>query len=151
MQHVEAMEFFDRVVDDDDEPDREITLEHSSGAALDVHLQGLDRKVIIDQLQYLPDSMVDAMTSAEDPEEAEERAREQNLMSDVNSDTITAFETLCAKGINHPDLTSQNIEMMIQEFDFEVLFNLGAQIIELSFEDGGSIRDFHEPDSGKSS
>lgn len=144
MQHVDAMEFFDRVVDDEDEPDETVTLEHQSGAALDVHLKGLDRKEILDQLKNLPDSMVDAMTEAEDPEEAEERAREQNLMADVDGSTVEAFETLCTKGITHPELTSHNIERMVDEFDFEVLFSLGAQVIELSFEDGGSIENFHE-------
>lgn len=145
------MEFFDRVVDDDDGVARTITLEHSSGAALDVQLRSLDRKQIIDQIRKLPDSMIEAMTEAEDPEEAEEVARENNMLTDVNGDTIEAFEIICTKGTTHPELTENEIEMMVDEFDFEVLFNLGAQIIELSFEDGGSIRDFHEVDSDKSS
>lgn len=152
MQHVDAMEFFDRVVDDeDDEAGRTITLEHESGAALDVQVSGLDRKTVIDQIKHLPDSMLDAMSGAESAEEAEEQAREQNMLTDVDGETIKAFEELCTDGVSHNELTSQNMAEMVKEFDFEVLFRLGAQIIELSFEDGGSIKDFHEPGSGRSS
>lgn len=147
------MEFYDRVVDDggSDEPDRTVTLEHETGAALEVYLDGLDRKDVIDQIKHLPDSMLETMSGAEDPEEAEKRAREQNLLTDVDGDTIEAFEQLCTQGIEHPELTSQNIELMVSEFDFEVLFSLGAQIIELSFEESGSVTDFHEPGSARSS
>jgi hypothetical protein len=45
MQEVEAMEFFDRVVgeDDDQEPDETVILEHESGAALEVAVVELER------------------------------------------------------------------------------------------------------------
>lgn len=152
MQHVEAMEFFDRVVsDEEDGPTETVTLEHQSGAALDVYVEAVDRKEILDQLQLLPDEMLEVMGGAEDPEEAEELAEEANMLTNVNGDVIEAFENLCVQGITHPELTQHNLEMMVDEFDFEVLFGLGMKVMEKSFDGAGSVQGFHEQDSARSS
>lgn len=152
MQHVEAMEFFDRVVsDDEDGPAETVTLEHESGAALDVYVKAIDRKEILDQLQMLPDEMLEVMGGADDPEEAKEEAEEANMLTNVTGDVITAFEELCTKGVTHPELTEHNLELMVGEFDFEVLFGLGMKVMEKSFEGSGSVQGFHEQDSDKSS
>jgi hypothetical protein len=152
MQEVEAMEFFDRVVgDDDDEAAETVILEHKSNAALEVEVVDLERNELMDELSGLPDEMLEVLAQAADAEEANEEAAEANLFSNVDGDTTRAFESICGKGLRHPELTSENIEMIVSEFDFDVLFGLGAKILEVSMGDTGSVTDFHEPGSDESS
>jgi hypothetical protein len=153
MQEVEAMEFFDRVVgeDDDQEPDETVILEHESGAALEVAVVELERNQLMDELSQLPDEMLEVLAGANDAEEATEEADEENLLSSVDGDTSRAFESICGKGLRHPKLTSDNIEMIVSEFDFDVLFGLGAKVLEVSLGNTGSVTGFHEPGSDENS
>jgi len=148
MEQVEAMDFYERVVGGDTET-REITLENEDGAVLDVELTVVERKELLDEINRLPDEMLETLSEAEDPEEAEEAAREQNMMSNVNGDTIQAFENICTHSIEHEELTSFHVEEIVSELDFEVLFPLGAEVIEMSFESTGKVKDFHGLDSAK--
>lgn len=153
MQEVEAMEFFDRVVgeDDDQEPDETVILEHKSNAALEVSVVELDRNELMDELSELPDEMLEVLAGAEDAEEATDEADEEDLLSSVDGDTTRAFESICGKGLRHPQLTSDNIEMIVSEFDFDVLFGLGANVLEVSLGNTGSVTGFHEPESDENS
>lgn len=150
MQEVDALDFYERVVDEESET-RERTLEHQSGATVSVDLTVVDRKDLLDEINKLPDEMLETISEAEDPEEAEERARSQNLLSGVTGETVEAFENICIESIEHEQWTSHHVEDVVSELDFEVLFPIGAEIIEFSFEDQGSITDFHEPGSDRSS
>ncbi|WP_153952850.1 hypothetical protein [Halosegnis longus] len=136
-----------RVVDDDGAQGerREKVLEAADGAALTVELVEVDRGYLLDQVQKFPDDMLEALTEADDPEEAERRAEEENVMSGLDGSTIDAFESICARGIEHKDLTSQHIEQMVGAFGLEVLFPIGAEIMEISMGDDGGVTDFHEP------
>lgn len=146
MQEVEAMDFVERVTEDDAKRDStERVLEAQDGAALTVEIVEVERGYMLDQLQKLPEEMLSALAGAEDPEEAQDQVEEEDMLTAVNSDTIDAFENLCAAGIEHADLTSQHIEKMVSTFDLEVLFPIGAEIMEISFDNGGSVTDFHEP------
>lgn len=147
------MEFFDRVVgeDDDQEPDETVILEHESNAALEVSVVELDRNQLMDELSELPDEMLEVLAGADDAEEATEEADEENLLSSVDGDTTRAFESICGKGLRHPKLTSDNIEMIVSEFDFDVLFGLGAKVLEVSLGNTGSVTGFHEPGSDENS
>jgi hypothetical protein len=153
MQEVEALEFYERVTDDEqsfgDKPTR--ILEHESGATLEVTLVSVDRADLMDEMQRLPESMIEAMSGADDPDEAEERAREQGLLTDVDGETIRAFENIVVQGIEHEELTTKHFKRMVEKFDLEVLFPIGAEIMEESFEDTGSVTDFHEPGSDNNS
>jgi len=53
--------------------------------------------------------------------------------------------------MNHDELTSHNFEEIVAELDFETLFEIGSEVIEMSFEETGSIKDFHAVDSDKNS
>jgi hypothetical protein len=150
MTEVDGMEFYQRVTDDDHKF-KEFTLVHQSNAELTVKLQEVDRKKILDEINRLPEEMLQMLSEAEDEEEAEEMAEEQNMLSGVNGQTIMAFENICAMSMTHDDLTQHNMEDMVTELDFEVLFEMGARIIELSFAEQGSIKDFREADTGKNS
>lgn len=150
MEEVEAMAFYNAVTDDDGEDkSKEITLENATGEALTVSLTVVDRDYLMDQITQLPDAMLETLEEAEDPEEAEDKAEDANMISNVNGDTIRAFESICAAGMDHEELTGHHFEDMVKELDFEVLFPIGAEIIELSFENTGRVKDFHAQDSDK--
>jgi hypothetical protein len=146
------MEFYKRVTESKNDV-REYTLEHQSGAQMTVELTVVNRKTLLDEINRLPDEMLETLSEAEDEEEAQQRAEEQNMLSNVNGDTILAFENICVNSLNDPEdkLTSHNFEEIVAELDFETLFEIGSEVIEMSFEETGSIKDFHEVDSDKNS
>jgi hypothetical protein len=41
--------------------------------------------------------------------------------------------------------------MIVSEFDFDVLFGLGAKVLEVSLGNTGSVTGFHEPGSDENS
>jgi hypothetical protein len=153
MQNVEAMEFFEEVVDDSDDDDIVDTtvLEHKTGKKLEVNIVQIERNELLDELNALPEDMLEVLAGADGTDEAQEEAEERGMVSAVSGDTARAFESICAKGLEHPQLTSKNMEMMVSKFDFPVLFGLGLEVLEASFEDTGSITDFHAPDSDENS
>lgn len=144
------MEFYQRVTDNEHKS-KEYTLEHENGYELTVDLEVVDRKTLLDEISRLPDEMLETLSEAEDEEEAQEMAEDQNMLSGVNGQTILAFENICVESMNHEDLTRHNFEDMVGELSFEVLFEMGAQVIEMSFEEQGSIKDFHEAGTDKNS
>jgi hypothetical protein len=150
MTEVDAMEFYKRVAESD-RSEAEYTIEHESNAQVTVTLTVVDRKTLLDEIARLPDEMLDMLTEADDEDEAKELAEEQNMLTGVNGDTILAFENICAESIQHEEWTSHNVEDIVRELAFEVLFEIGSKVIEMSFEESGSIKDFHEVESGKSS
>lgn len=144
------MEFYQRVTDSDDRS-AEYVLTHQSNAELTVELTVVNRKILLDEIARLPDEMLNTLSEADDEEEAQELAEERNMLSGVNGDTIMAFENICVESMEHGELTRHNFEDIVQELSFEVLFEIGSKVIELSFEEQGSIKDFREVDSGKNS
>lgn len=150
MPETDAMDFYQRVTESENEV-REYTLEHQTGAELTIELTVVNRKTLLDEINRLPDEMLQTLSEAEDEEDAQEMAEDENMLSNVNGDTILAFENICVASMNHDDLTSHNFEEIVSELDFESLFEIGSEVIEMSFEETGSIKDFHKVDSDKSS
>jgi len=150
MTEVDAMEFYQKLSDSTDVV-RETTLTHRSNAELTVELHPINRTDLLDYISMLPDEMLDTIADAEDEAAAQQAAEEQNMLAGVDGRAVTAFENICADSMYHEDLTTHHFEDMVAEFDFELLFELGAEIIELSFEDTGTIEDFREPDSARNS
>lgn len=150
MTQTDAMDFYQRVTQSGNDI-RTYTLEHQSGAELNVELTVVNRKTLLDEIHRLPDQMLQTLSEAEDEEEAQEMAEDRNMLSNVNGDTILAFENICVASMNHDELTSHNFEEIVAELDFETLFEIGSEIIEMSFEESGSIKDFHKVDSDKNS
>jgi len=149
-EEVDAMDFYKRVTESENET-REYTLEHETGATLAIELTVVNRKTLLDEINRLPDEMLQTLSQAEDEDEAQEIAEERNMLSNVNGDTILAFENICVASMSHDELTSHNFEEIVAELDFETLFEIGSEVIEMSFEETGSIKDFHEADSDKNS
>jgi len=150
MTQVDAMEFYKRVTESTNDIS-EYTLTHDSGAQMDVELHVVNRKVLLDEINRLPEEMLQTLSEAEDEDEAQEMAEERNMLSNVNGDTILAFENICVESMAHEELTRHNFEEIVAELDFETLFEIGSEIIEMSFEETGSIKDFQKVDSDKNS
>lgn len=153
MKEIDPVDFYQKVIDDEEGASaaNERVLEYRTGEALTVEVQSVDRDWLFDQLDRLPDEVMEALAGAEDAEEAEERAREENLFANVDGETIRTFEDVCTRGLYHGKLTDEHWDSMTEELGLEVLFSIGAEIMELTLGEGGAITDFHEPDSGKSS
>lgn len=149
MDEGDALEFYEEVVGGNDPhavptPEEEYVLEAANGRELTVGLTPADRKFVIDQLNKLPDELMEMLSEVEDPEEAQERADAQNALTGLSGSAIEAFEELCAEGMQHPELTGHHFEDLVTQLDLEVLFEMGSVVIEMSLEDNGKITGFRE-------
>lgn len=143
MQDEEALNFYERVTQGTDKT-MKITLEHSTGAALkDVEMHPVSKTKLADCLNRMPDEMFEAAKEAEG-EEAEEALEEQGIsMNAVSGDTVEAFEDLCVASLTHPQLAPPQMRDIIKNYDFNVLFELGSEIMDLSAEPDDCVKNFH--------
>lgn len=146
MKEEDALEFFERVTGGTDRYET-IDLEHQSGATLSgVEMHPVDKGVLADTMSALPDEMFDAVEEADDANEAEETIEEDTelTMNAISRDVVEAFENIVGESLRHPDLAPPQMRSVAEELSFEMLFNLGVQIMEMSMERDGAIQDFHE-------
>lgn len=145
MQETEAIDFYERITEGTQKYE-EITLEHKSGAALEgVKMHVVDKQTLASVISELPDEMFSAVEDAEDADEAEAQIEEQGgSLNAVNEDTVSSFERLVSQSLSHPELTSTQMKHIVDELDFEILFDLGTEIINMSAEQTGTVRDFHK-------
>lgn len=143
MEQEEALDFYQRITEGRDRS-KTISLEHSSGAVLEgFKLHVVDKQTLAGIVERLPEEMFESVEGAEDADEAEEELEEAGgSLSAVNESTVSAFEDLIIDSIDHPELTAPQIEDIIHELNFETLFELGTEIINMSVEETGSIRSF---------
>lgn len=143
MQETEALDFYQRITEGKKRFDT-INLEHTSGAVLEgVRMHPVDKRTLAAIIEKLPDEMFDAVEDADDADEAEEQLEEQGgSLNAVNADTVEAFEELCKKSLDHPELTKPQMNQIVDELNFEVLFELGTEIINMSSEQTGAVRGF---------
>jgi len=152
MNEADALDFFDEVVGGEDGPHaatterREFVLEAANGRETTMLLTPCDRKYVIDQLNKLPDELLEMFAEADDVEEAQEEADATDALTGLSGDAIEAFENICATGMEHPDLTQHHFDQLVLEIGLEVLFEMGSIIIEMSLEDDGKITGFREPE-----
>lgn len=148
MEETEALDFYERVTQGT-ENYKDITLEHDSGASLPgFEMHAISKQKLAGVIERLPSEMFEAVDEAEgNPEEAEENLEEAGGNLDaVTEGTVEAFEDLIVESLRHEELTNTQIRHIAEELDFETLFELGTEIINMSVEDTGSIRGFHEPE-----
>jgi len=145
MQEEDALDFYKRITSGTKSYET-IEIEDQSGAVLSgVEMHPVDKKRLAGVISELPDEMFDAVDEAEDPEEAEEELEESGgSLNAVNENTIEAFEEICADSLVHPELTSSQIGKIVSELSFEVLFELGTEIINMSSEQTGSVQGFRK-------
>jgi len=93
----------------------------------------------------MPDELFDSVEGAEDADEAEAQFEEAGgTMSAINEDTVQSFEEIVKESLVHPELTRPQMERICSELSFELLFELGTDIINMSVESTGAVKDFHE-------
>lgn len=145
MQQEEALNFYDRIVSGKDAYET-ISLEHNSGATLEgVEMHPVDKRTLAGVIERLPDELFNAVEDADDAEAAEEEFEEQGgNISAVTESTVEAFEDLCAESLVHNELTRTQMRHIVGELSFETLFALGTEIINMSVESTGAIRDFQK-------
>lgn len=145
MEQNQALNFYDRLTSGT-ERYKTISLEHESGATLEgVEMYAIDKRTLAGVIERLPEEMFDAVEGADDPDAAEEELEDAGGGLDaVTENTVEAFEDLITDSLQHPELTRTQMEHIAEELDFETLFRLGTEIINMSVEDTGQIRDFHE-------
>jgi len=145
MQEENAIDFYKRVTQGTDQK-KIITLEDASGAALpNVEMSPVDKKQLASVIQRLPDEMFDAVDEADSAEDAEDAIEEsENLsMNAVTKETVDAFEDLCKDSLRHPDLAPPQMDAVVNNLNFEMLFSIGTEIIDMSAESDGAVQDFH--------
>jgi len=145
MQEEEALDFYKRITEGK-KRQKKISLEHSSGSVLqDVRMSPVDKRTLASIIEQLPDEMFDAVEDAEGPDQAEEQLEEEGgSLNAVNEETVSAFEELCKDSLSHGQLTRPQMKHIVEELNFEVLFELGTEIINMSSEETGAIRGFQK-------
>jgi hypothetical protein len=145
MQEEDALDFYNRITSGT-KRHKTISLEHSSGSVLEkVEMHPVDKRTLASVIEQLPDEMFEAVDQAENAEEAEQQLEEEgNGLGAVTAETVDAFETLCAESLDHPKLDKPKMDHIVSELDFEVLFELGTEIINYSSEETGAIRGFQK-------
>lgn len=145
MKQDNALDFYERLTQGT-ERYKTIELEHQSGATLeDVRMYAIDKQTLAGVIERLPNEMFEAVEGAEGPEDAEEELEEQGgELEAMTEDTVNAFEDLVAESLDHEKLTPTQITKISRELNFETLFELGTEIINMSVEDTGDIRGFRE-------
>lgn len=138
---------------------REFKLADDQNRHITVELEEVERKDLFNELHRLPSGFIDVMLSGgvddledvDDPEDVDLDVDPSELINHIDGNTIDVFESLFAISANHPDLTSMDMEELSTSLSFEVLFEVGGEVIDLSLADNGRIKRFREPDSDKSS
>lgn len=145
MQEEEALQFYERLTSGTENYET-ITLEHDSGAALSgVEMHPVGKQKLAGVIERLPEDLFEAVEDAPDPDTAEEEFEEEGgNLSAVTEDTVGAFEDLCEESLDHDDLTPTQMRHIISELNFETLFRLGTEIINISVESTGAVRDFQK-------
>lgn len=145
MQEEKALDFYERITGGKDNYET-ISLEHDSGATLSgVQMHPVDKKTLAGVIEQLPEELFEAVEDAPDPDEAEEEFEEGggNLAA-VTESTVDAFEELCIESLTHDELTATQLRHIVSELNFETLFRLGTEIINMSVESTGAVRDFQK-------
>lgn len=143
MKEDDAMDFYNRVVGGTKNY-KTTTLTHKSGTKLEgVEVHPVSKVKLASVIERLPDEMFEAVEGAEGDAEIAEEEMEGD-MSAVTKGTVEAFEDLVHASINHEGLSETPLREIVEELSFEVLFELGTEIIDMSVEETGSVQDFQE-------
>jgi len=141
----EAIDFYNNLTEG---TERYKTLSLSArGDELDgFEMHVVPKEGIADVVNKLPDEMFEQANTegidVDDDVEAEDLEQEVDGNVGITKGTVEAFENLCMTSLNHQHLSKTQIADIIKNFDFEVLFELGSEILEFSIENSGDIQDF---------
>jgi hypothetical protein len=145
MEEEEALEFYERITQGT-KRFQIISLEHETGSVLnDVKMHPVNKRTLAGVIQQLPENMFAAVEDTETAEEAEEALQESGEgLNAVTEETVNAFENICEESLTHPKLTNTQMKHIIAQLNFETLFELGTEIINMSSDRTGDIRGFQK-------
>lgn len=145
MEEEKALDFYQRITEGK-KRHQTISLTHTSGSTLEgVKMRPVDKRKLAGVIEKLPEEMFEAVEDAEDADDAEESLEEAGgSLNAVNEDTVEAFEELCQASLSHPELTKPQMDHIVSELNFETLFELGTEVINMSSEETGAIRGFQK-------
>lgn len=144
-EELDPQEFYERTIKGSGDT-QTITLERGDGGQLTgVEMATVDKQDLAFAINSMPEELFEAVDDEEDisPEEAEEMAREAGGSTQVSPEMVDAFEYLCQESLSHEEFSGVQIQKMIDQFGFEMLFELGSEIMTFSLENAGDVRDFH--------
>lgn len=144
---LDASEFQKRVLEGTS-GSKQITLEGPNGGELEgVEMSPVSKATLTGAIEAMPDDVFDAVEDEDvedlSAEEAEEIAQEQGGGT-VTEDMYRAFEDLCKASLSHDGLTDVQMGLVVDEFAFEMVFELGADILTFSLENSGQVTGFRE-------
>lgn len=145
-EEVDPEEFYDRTIKGSGQY-KEIELERQDGALLSgVELHVVSKEDLAEAISSMPEDLFQAVEDEEDldPEEAEQMAREAGGTTQVSPEMVEAFENLCVESLHHDALARTQMRDIVEDFGFEMLFELGSEVLTYSLENGGSVQSFHE-------
>lgn len=143
MNEETAIDFYERVTQGVSQT-KTISLEHSSGATLDgVQMSPVNKRRLASVIERLPNEMFEVAAEYDGDNPEEDLADADLTMGSINEETISAFEDLCKDSLSHPELAPPQMNDIIDSLNFEVLFALGSEIMDMSIEEDGAVKDFH--------
>lgn len=147
MEESTANEFFELLSEGTDHY-KTIEVEHGSGRVLkNVEMHPVDKKTLAFVIQSLPDEMFTALEEADDADEASEMLGDDEdtaSLAAMSEDTVEAFERLVTESLRHDEANSVQMRKFVESLDFITLFELGGEIIDLSFSSNNAIKGFRE-------
>ena len=149
MNQESAMDFYQKVVEGTDHS-KEITLQTADGAKLEgVKMSPVDKKTLAAVIERLPDSIFETPDDIDEDELQDMTAEEFEEEVDgdgtsaITEESVAAFEELCVQSLSHPSLVDRKMANIISNLSFDVLFELGSEIMDFSIENTGDVQDFH--------
>lgn len=148
-EEVDAQEWYQRTIKGSG-ASKDVTLERKDGRQLPAfEMHTVEKQDLAFAINAMPDELFEAVEDEEDvtAEEAEEMAREANEGgANVSPEMVDAFEYLCQESLTHEEFSGVQMQKIIDEFGFEMLFELGSEIMTYSLEEAGDVQAFHVQD-----
>lgn len=148
-EEVDAQEWYQRTIKGSG-ASKDVTLERQDGRQLPAfEMHTVEKQDLAFAINAMPDELFEAVEDEEDvsAEEAEEMAREANEGgANVSPEMVDAFEYLCQESLAHEEFSGVQMQKIIDEFGFEMLFELGSEIMTYSLEEAGDVQAFHVQD-----
>lgn len=120
-------EIFERIVEGTDYSEQ-LTIESEYGE-LEFEIHPLSRQERWDYMSQMPDGMF----QAEEDEDGEVQVSGSSI---PDGDATTAFEDLLVDALNHDQFSPSEIQLLVQKFEDEVLFNAAMEVLDRSSEMG---------------
>jgi len=148
-EEIDAQEWYERTIKGSG-ASKDVQLGRKDGRELDgFEMHAVEKQDLAFAINAMPDELFEAVEDEENvsAEEAEEMAQEaQEGGANVNPEMVDAFEYLCQESLAHEKFSGVQMQKIIDQFGFEMLFEIGSEIMTYSLEEAGDVQDFHVQD-----